>query len=509
MTSVDERLPAWPDLLATALVGTDRRQLDLPTTVSTVDTAAGLLEVAALLAVSRRAGARPTPPEPVEVSTAPPETAVPTLPAATRRLAGLVAARLGFGGDGFDAATRADLLAEWLRLAAERGWRVPPELLPDLLDVARGTPPLRALVAGVGGARAGWLAAQHPGWSFLLREAVEPAFDPVAWTDGTIGQRVGFLAEERRRAPAEALARLVGSWPGEPPDDRVALIGALRTGLGPADEDFLEAALDDRRREVHALAAGLLASLPTTRFGRRMAERATAAVRPRGGSLVVDPPAECDPVMRRAGVAPKPPSGIGERAWWLEEVVARTPLSTWVPGYAAGPAEFLALSTSEGWAEVLHRGLARAAVAQRDTGWASALLDRGQPKPTTWDRDGMLLGQLFGAVPAPDRADRAVALLRAGAPAADQVLELVPAPWPAELAAAVCTDVVGMAGLAKAAWRVRERLRLAAVRMPADATSLDRVAELALSIADTPYVSAVGDLADTLRFRYEMTEELR
>ena len=47
------------------------------------------------------------------------------------------------------------------------------------------------------------------------------------------------------------------------------------------------------------------------------------------GRIDVDPPAACDRAMRRDGIAPRPPAGTGERAWWLEEILARTPLRVW------------------------------------------------------------------------------------------------------------------------------------------------------------------------------------
>jgi len=488
---------AWGDVLATALVGTDRRRLDV-SGPSTVDDAAALLEVAAGLAVARRAGVRPALHKAETVPPAPDETAVVVLPAAALRLADLLAARLGYGGDGFDAATRADLLAEWLTLAGDRGWRVPPELLPDLLEVARVTPPLRALAAAVGGTRAGWLAAQHAPWAFALGQAVDSA-DPADWTDGTLGRRLGYLTALRKRDPAAGLALLAETWPDEAPEDRVALLGALSHNLGPGDEQFLEAVLDERRGELRAAAADLLAVLPGSAYGRRMADRAEASVRRQGKHLEIEPPEFCGTAMRRDGIQRRAPSGVGERAWWLEEIVARTNPETW-----QDPEEFTRLSIADEWAAVMLRGLTRAIVLHHAEDWAAPMLDRLAKLSAD---DEPLVESLYRILPEAERATRAVDLLRREAPGVDRLLELCPTPWPGPVAEAAIANLAGLATRKNVTtWRVRERTRLAATRLPTDPATLSRVERLATM--DSPHATALGQLADVLRFRHDMSEEL-
>src|SRR4030095_13683956 len=88
--------------------------------------------------------------------------------------------------------------------------------------------------------------------------------------------------------------------------------------------------------------------------------------------LVVKPPDELDPALRRDGVGAAPVRGIGAGAWLLEEVVAGTPLATWTD---LDPAGYLALARGHDWANPLLHGWAKAAVTQRDVPWAAALLD--------------------------------------------------------------------------------------------------------------------------------------
>ncbi len=362
MTSSPTELPAWNDVLATALVGTQRRTL--PTPGSTVeDPAETLLDVAAALTLYRRAGVSPatglTLPEP-----APDDAAIPPVPPpAATRLADLLAIDRANRADApvRDVDGRLELLAEWLNAVVGRDAagqrvltrRIPGELLPSLLEIGRRHRAMRPLVAAAGGSRAAWLADQRPEWGYLRAETSTPvvatdpeprggasdpaasggAFDPAggatsdaaagdgepitltaaerdAWEFGTIGRRVSALIVIRRRDPATARALIEAVWAGETPDDRAAMLGALTTGLSTADESLLEVALDDRRKEVRIAAVELLAHLPDSAFARRMTERTAACVMVIDGRVLVDPPAECDrghaPRRHRRAAAGRP-----------------------------------------------------------------------------------------------------------------------------------------------------------------------------------------------------------
>jgi hypothetical protein len=477
------KLPQWTEVLTTALVGTERR--------SDVDSPEGVLDAAAALAVARRAGMRPD--TGLEIPPGAGDESEPiVLPAAALRLTGLLA------GDSHGADLRVQLLREWLELAAAGGWRAPPELLPDLLDTARGLRMLRPPVAATGGARALWLASLNPEWSYLLSETGATS-DPKAWEEGRIGSRVGYLSDLRLRDPAAGLALLERTWAEESPDDRLRLLSSLHNGLGGADEGFLERALDDPRREIRAAAADLLAAVAGSGYQQRMAQRAWTAVRLENGTLRVEPPDACDTSMRRDGIASKPPSGVGERAWWLEEVVGRTPLDTWPE-----PAEFLARLDGTEWAGVMYKGLARAASTQDSPQWAAALLDVLAPQlsPRSGPDEILLIEALYEALPPEQRAVRAArALAQPTAPGLSRLLELCPAPWPLPLAEAFCANVF-------ASRRVAEWCRLAATRLPLDETLLAGLFER-LSPGDTVERRAVEHLVDVLRFRHQMTQEFQ
>jgi hypothetical protein len=122
-----------------------------------------------------------------------------------------------------------------------------------------------------------------------------------------------------------------------------------------------------------------------------MASRALGCLRLEHGMggprLAVTLPGACDAAMRRDGIAPDPTAGgspLSGQAHLLLEVLARTPLRTWTAEFGRTAAQILAVPAA-GWVRVLSAGWSRAAMAQRDQAWMSALIIRaltGEPPGT-------------------------------------------------------------------------------------------------------------------------------
>ncbi|MEU4427216.1 DUF5691 domain-containing protein [Actinoplanes sp. NPDC024001] len=224
--------------------------------------------------------------------------------------------------------------------------------------------------------------------------------------------------------------------------------------------------------------------------------------RPAGAlQLVVEPPAELDPALRRDGVGAAPVRGVGAGAWLLEEVVAGTPLETW---NGLDPAGYLALARGHDWANPLLHGWAKAAVTQRNVAWAVALLDTDSGtlrEAVRWD--------LHLVLP-PDRLARLAAeALRGESGSAHRLLALHPGPWPDHLAAAVLETVAVRARTDRHTWQLGELCRTAALAMPpAYADLAGRLAAQLDQEVDPTRVRPVADLARILLFRHEMFEEL-
>ncbi len=503
----------WSDLVSTALVGTDRRPVPEPppgSALSSVEPNAvapadRLLDRAAAVTLARRAGHQPQrdvtlpPPAPAET--------VPTVPPMAAARLDLLLREQPRGQQSQQ--QRATLISEWLGLAAHHHLVVPGRLLPLLLDEARTRQQWRPLVAATGGARATWLAGQNPAWSWLLDTADHSIVDDESvWHEGAPAQRLSYLVSLRERDPEKARRLLDESWPDEPPAARAAFLSAWDRNLSLADEPLLERALDDRRKEVRVVAVGLLAGLDGCAYQGRMAERALSylALAP-GGELVVTPPAECDRAMRRDGIEPKPPQGTGERAWWFEQVLVRTPLSVW-RAIDGDPAALLRLAVADDWIAVVHRGWAQATVEQHEHSWAAAFVDSTSPAMARRPPAAGALTQAVHRQLAPtDAIAVALRMLEAADPYLEFVLPSCPRPWPDRLAATALTQLraygEGRSPL------LSTLVTLAAFGLPPSA------APAAVRLAQQ-YQAEQGDgvhgpfydrLADTLTFRHQMHRE--
>jgi hypothetical protein len=331
-----------------------------------------LLSAAALAAVAERAGARPA----RNPQAPPPACAAEDLPWLSPAAASLMGRLLG--------GEQAQLLPECLALILGAGRVVPPEWLPRLLAHGQSQRDLREPIRAVLGRRGQWLAAQHPDWSWAGGDAEVPD----AWQTGDPATRLRVLQQALRTRPEAARTLLQSTWQEETPEDRARFAAALGENLGPGDEPFLETLLEDKRKEVRRVAADLLARLEDSGLGRRMWERvqpllqyrsaeAGSLLRLRKGkpaTLEVALPAECTREMQRDGLEVKPPRGMGEKAWWLQQMLQCIPPRRWTETWQATPEQILALLADTDFADPLREGLIRATLTHREVAWARELL---------------------------------------------------------------------------------------------------------------------------------------
>ncbi|MES3020745.1 MAG: DUF5691 domain-containing protein [Pseudomonadota bacterium] len=258
-----------------------------------------------------------------------------------------------------------ELLDQWLALAQAAQVPLPHACIVPLLEMGMNKPALRRALVPLLGERGGWLAAQNPAWAERYGVSAV-AGDPVEtkWQLGSIEER-GFALEAMRRAdPAAALAALELEWPNEPPEHRATLLPCLATGLGLADEAFLERALDDKRKEVRTIAQNLLAGVPGAQMGTRARVRLEALftfTRP-PAALAVQLPDLCSKEMKRDGVGLQTYSGLGEKASLLRDLMALVPPSYWNTAWDLPPAHIVDLLLAHEFGAALLSGLARAAL---------------------------------------------------------------------------------------------------------------------------------------------------
>ena len=256
------------------------------------------------------------------------------------------------------------LQSEWLVLLQRHGGHLPARFLPSLLDAATRQPAMRAPLLPVLGERGRWLVRMCPDWTWAADSS-----DETAWDTGTPEQRLAALRAWRAADPQAARAALAAAWPSETPEQRAAMLPALAVGLGLEDEAFLEAAFDDRRKEVRTAAQRLLASLPGSQLGQRMLARLLPLLRlekPWLGKarLELTLPTEYHADMRRDGIGLAAHPSIGEKAGWVVDMLAAVDPRVWSRQFERSPRECLTLAEHSEFAAVLRRGWALAAIRQ-------------------------------------------------------------------------------------------------------------------------------------------------
>lgn len=303
-------------------------------------------------------------------STAPPGTTIAPAPAEGMRpcppAAEALLAQL-LQGD-----RKSGFLHEWLRELQRHGCVLPARMLPAFLDLATRNADLRPGVSAVLGERGRWLAQRAPGW--LWAAAAADASDLLGlWETGSIEERQAALAQWRAEDPDAAREALAQAWSSEPPERRAGLLGCLAVRLGSADQAFLEAALDDRRKEVRTAAQSVLVRLPGSQLKLRMEARAAPLLHPTRSlvgriGLEVSLPEAIDKAAARDGVGAAAHSGLGEKAGWLVDLLAATDLRAWSQRLNASPGDCLLMASRSDFAHAVVRG------------WASALV-RGAAAP--------------------------------------------------------------------------------------------------------------------------------
>ena len=412
-----------------------------------------LLRAGGVAAIAARVGQHPDPvTEPVPAAAVRPVLGPPSAPA-TAALKRFVEAAPT------EPAARA-LVETWLEAAAAGGVRPPDQVVPALMELAMVRP--SGVVEHLGDLGP-WLAPLVPRWARLFGDSEhERAVIPEGmlvedwWPTAASTARVAVL--RRLRSDPDAAVRqraalLAGlTWASDTSADRRAMIDLLADDPSGAvaDEQLLEAALDDRHRDVRAGAMRGLRTRPESRLAQRMAARladvvAVATGHPaQGGRLDLVTGAQT-PDWKRDGIELAARSTPEERpASVLRQLVAACPLDVWTPtgldpaGIVLHDALARLEGAATGAAAPVALGWARASVEQRRGDWATLLVGWG------WLATAARL-PLLDVIGPGERASVVAGILdrdrRDDAAAGLPLALAVGAPWPQSLVSAVVASV--------------------------------------------------------------------
>ncbi len=525
-------MPLWQDITTAALLGTGRQPFTPPAAPGEMgallarlpaDSEAALLGAAAAVSLFQSAGATPPTIDTPAPAACPPE----TLPVCGPRVADGVALMLG--------GKHREALPEMLTALAAVGRRVPALLLPELLKQGRQSKDLRAPILPVLGNRGRWLAAQNREWAWADQLILETAASPeVAWAEGGSEARLGALTRLRETDPARGLALLQSTWAGETADDRAAFVTALDTGLSLSDEPFLEAALDDRGKEVRRAALRCLSRLSDSAYTRRMIARVQPLLIGKSAllgkfSLEVTLPEDYDTGMERDGIAEKSPDKVmGDKAGWLCQIIGTIPPDYWTQTWRRKPEEIVGAADKTEWSSLLRRGWELAVRRWPDADWLLALLygGPGQTVQTDLYRRQQALQPALAEIPAAglDRLILEQLIPKANlfgkdapVPLHDQhpalpLLQSHTKPWSAELSRAVIASlrqriVQGMKEN-QTAWHSLRLLPVFACRVPPALSQEMAAGWPYLSEVQRHWEAPIHEFVTTLQFRHDLLHEI-
>ena len=428
----------WDDILATAVIGTEQRELKLAARgdelgsllgqIEQTDREGSLLSAASVVALYRTAGAAPP------AATQPlPEACIQD---ETRRASAASGQQLALMLDG----EFSEILTEWLVAMNKAHKRVPEEHLPALLDRGQAETSLRRMIVSVIGRRGEWLAAQNPDWLYATQRD-----EKELWETGSREERLLLLEHLRATDPAKARELLATTWAQESARDRVAFLGKLADA---ADEVFLNEALHDRSVEVRRAARPLLASLPNSDFSRRLQELAKQVLsykKPLIGKARIEVTLPEDPVawLKANNIEiDSPPSkatqSVGPKAWALKELISLIPVAHWSKLWQKTPLEIIRAGDESEWRESFVLGFVAAARRDRDPDWIEALV-----RFTSADPQHPPLLDLAAYLPAA-RLEALIMAALAAEPAASsafQVLMLHRNAWSDQLSRVVLSNI--------------------------------------------------------------------
>jgi hypothetical protein len=431
------------------------------------------------------------------------------------------------------------LLVEACQLMDASHSLLPPQLLPQVLAISDRE--LRAAFLPVLGQRGKWLSQFDEGWEWATQSKVtsDLPFEELEarWREGLKETRLQALSQLRRQDPAIGRTWLEETWSKEKAESRFELLDALSINLGNDDITFLEGLEKDRSASVRSKASDLLCRLPNSSLSRQIREWVTTFIEytppsksvgaklfklaggKASGKISATPPSSYQEAWRKLGIAETSPQGMGNRAYWLYELVRRIPPSFWTQRFACSPSELIEAAKDDTYGSELLQAWTMGASSTRDSEWGHALWKywlEFQPTgkhPVTSVKSNMLSG--VASAMSSDELEPLILEAIKHSPAElplDAVLEQLPSPWSQKFGEAILSasrKVLAQPQQSEAAVRWTAVLSRVATALPKECLS-EAAVEWSLSDSDDYFVrhvrKQIEQFQDMIRTRLRLHE---
>ncbi|MCW3108950.1 MAG: hypothetical protein JWQ09_3456 [Segetibacter sp.] len=234
----------WDNIVHTALLGTDKRQLkkedfseDFAETIELIneqatDKESQFLNLASAAFNYRKCGVEPLN-KTLVYSKAEVEERAYCSPFAHQLLSDIISV------ESFP------LLKLWLELCFKNNIIVKPEWIPVLFDLGIKHKPLQSLLLPVTGKRGEWLIQFNEAWKVETKST-----DEEVWQTGTLEQRKDYLRKLRTTEPSQARELLQQAWASENVNTKTELVKSLATNISNEDVAWLEQLLNEKSQKV-------------------------------------------------------------------------------------------------------------------------------------------------------------------------------------------------------------------------------------------------------------------
>jgi hypothetical protein len=379
-------MSALEELLSVALLGTERRPLTAPRADGALrallhkaasrparNAEEQLLDAAAALFLHSRAGIMLPVSELENPNIARPDEDEDLAPLTGNQLSMLLE---GYGNT---------LLPLWLDRANNSGKRLPPMLIPTMLNFGVNNNQLRTQITEVIGSRGRWLAGFNSDWHYAATIVITGAsFEQLKrlFETGSAQERLDAISQLRESNPDDALNLVIANWDADSHQDRAAFLSKFATNLSMHDEPFLEEkARLDKRKEVRQIALELLSRLPESHLSQRMLSRLKPLLKLTGEqepTLDITWPQEADQSLINDGIGTTQQATVQQKQEWLYQMISRVPPSAWERHFGIKPTEIInTIQPGELHSLMLMRSFESATIRHADQQWARALISSG------------------------------------------------------------------------------------------------------------------------------------